>query len=81
MYTPSHNHVANMLAKAGSPVRVGKVDCQAHAGFCQQMNMPHYPTIRLYENGRVHDAPSRDATDIFGWVMGKVPVPVAKDEL
>jgi hypothetical protein len=37
-----------------------------------QMRVPSYPNVRLFEGGRVHEAPSRDPDDIVAFALRHV---------
>ncbi|CAK9295866.1 unnamed protein product [Gordionus sp. m RMFG-2023] len=60
-FAPEFDELQNRMGKI---LNFGKIDCAIHEFFCQEQNVPHYPTIRLYYSQNFKDLNSMTANDL-----------------
>lgn len=76
---PEWNRLGKLVADEPN-VRVGQVDCEAHASLCSKHSIHSYPNLRVYPRGRfdlrryfTFNGWSRDSASLRSWVLQFLP--------
>lgn len=48
---PTWEKFAEAIEEMGMPIKVVKIDCQAHSDLCREQAVMAFPTLRWYESG------------------------------
>lgn len=76
---PHYNSAAKILADAGSPIKLAKINAITETDIANKYNVDGYPTLLLFRKGDVTEYNrDRSAEDIVRWLNKKIAPPATE---